>query len=169
MRVLGRTGLRLPVVSIGTTYAPNLVRAAIDRGIRYVHTSSSYAERNHERMLGQALSGLRRDAFVIGTSPDLPALFPGGGQPSMDIGQGVDPAHIAASMHASLEALGLDHVDIYYLASVGTRRTALHAPYINAYERLKRDGLTRFIGIVTHSNEPEVIRAAIESLSLIHI
>ena len=163
VRSLGRTGFRLPVVSVGTTYAPDLVRAAIDAGIRYVHTSSSYAERNHERMLGQALSGLARDRFVIGTSPDLPYRFPGGGSPSMDVGQGVDPALIARSMHASLETLGVDHVDIYYLASVGTGRSALHAPYIDAFQKLKRDGLTRFIGIVTHSNEPEVIRAAVES------
>ncbi len=163
VRVLGRTGLRLRAVSIGSTYDRGLVRAAIDAGITYVHTSSSYSERNHERMLGETLSRLPRDSFVIGTSPDLPARFPGGGLPSMDVGQEVDPALIAKSMRESLEMLGLDHVDIYYLASVGSRRTALHAPYIDAYEKLKRDGLTRFIGITTHGNEPEVIRAAVES------
>jgi predicted aldo/keto reductase-like oxidoreductase len=163
VRVLGRTGFRLRAVSIGSTYDRGLVRAAIDAGIRYVHTSSSYAERNHERMLGETLSALPRDAFVIGTSPELPARFPGGGLPSLDVGQDVDPALVVNSMHESLKMLGLDRVDIYYLASVGTRRTALHAPYIEAYEKLKRDGLTRFIGITTHANEPEVIRAAVES------
>jgi predicted aldo/keto reductase-like oxidoreductase len=160
-RTLGRTGLTLPIVSMGT-YATELVPAALDRGIVYVHTSSS-EERNQERRLGRALQGRRRDSFVLGTSPDLPARFPGGGAPSMDVGVEFDPGLIEKSMHDSLGLLGLDHVDIYYLASVGTRRTALHERYIRAYEKLKQEGLTRFIGVVTHSNEPDVIRAAVES------
>lgn len=163
IRTLGRTGLRLPIVSMGSAYAMDLVRRAIDEGIKYVHTSSSYAERNHERMLGGALKGLARDSFVIGTSPDLPARFPGGGEPSMDVGVEVDPALIGKSMHASLELLGLEYVDIYYLASVGTKQSALHEPYIKAFEKLKQAGLTRSIGLITHHNEPEVIRAAVEA------
>jgi uncharacterized protein len=162
-RTLGRTGLELPIVSMGTAYAMELVSAALDSGIRYLHTSSSYSERNHERLLGGMLKGRRRDSFVLGTCPDLPARFPAGGSASMDVGVEVDPGLIARSMHASLGLLGLDHVDVYYLASVGTRRTALHEPYIRAYEKLKQEGLTRFIGLITHSHEPEVIKAAVES------
>ena len=163
VRTLGRTGLRLPVVSIGTVYVEGLLRRALDEGLRYIHTSSSYAERNHERMLGQALKDLPRDSFVLGTSPDLPYKFGSGAGRSMDVGVDLDPDVIGRSMDGSLERLGLDHVDIYYLASVGTRRTALHEPYIEAFEALKRRGLTRFIGLITHSNEPEVIRAAVDS------
>ena len=44
-RTLGRTGLQLPVVSMGSCYAINLVRAALDRGVVYIHTSSGYGER----------------------------------------------------------------------------------------------------------------------------
>ena len=163
LRTLGRTGLRLPIVSIGTVYVEGLLRRALDEGLKYIHTSSSYAERNHERLLGETLKGLARDSFVLGTSPDLPYKFAGGAGRSMDVGIEVDPALIGTSMEGSLERLGLDHVDIYYLGSVGARRTALHEPYIGAFEALKRRGLTRFIGLTTHSNEPEVIQAAVES------
>lgn len=161
VRTLGRTGIRLPVVSIGA-YGMDIMRRALDKGLKYVHTSSTYAERNQERMLGEALKGLARDSFVIGTCPDLPYRFSGGG-PSMDVGTEVDPGLIGKSMDGSLERLGLDHVDIYYLASVGTRRSALHEPYIKAFEELKRRGLTRSIGLITHSNEPQVIQAAVDS------
>jgi uncharacterized protein len=162
LRTLGRTGLRLPVVSIGTLYVEGLLRRALDEGLKYIHTSSSYAERNHERLLGQALKGVPRDSFVLGTSPDLPYRVSSNGN-SMDVGVEVDPGVIGRSMDASLERLGLDRVDIYYLGSVGARRTALHEPYIEAFETLKKRGLTRFIGLTTHSNEPEVIRAAVDS------
>ena len=72
-RTLGRTGLRLPIVSMGSTYGINLVRRALDEGIVYIHTSSGYAERNHERLLGEVFQDRPRDSFAIGTSPDLPS------------------------------------------------------------------------------------------------
>jgi len=162
-RTLGKTGLRVPVVGMGSAYAIELVRAAIDAGIIYIHTSSSYSERNHERMLGEAFRGIPRDSFLIGTSPDLPYQFPRGGDRSSDVGRNADPALIAESLEGSLQRLGLDHVDIYYLLSIGIPESALHEPYMKAFENLKRAGKTRFVGIGTHSNEPAVIRAAARS------
>ena len=162
-RALGRTGLRLPVVSMGSEYSTNLVRMALEAGIVYIHTSSSYAEANHERMLGTVFRGLPRDSFVIATSPDLPYRFDSGSGRSMDLLKDVDPKKIATSLESSLQRLRLDYVDIYYLLSIGSRDITLHEPYMKAYEQLKKDGKTRFIGVGTHANEPEVIRAAAAS------
>jgi len=75
----------------------------------------------------------------------------------------MDPAIISESMEGSLQRLGLEYVDIYYLPSVGSREVTLHEPYMKAYEKLKKDGKARFAGVVTHEKEPEVIRAATES------
>ncbi|NIO29822.1 MAG: twin-arginine translocation signal domain-containing protein [Candidatus Latescibacteria bacterium] len=162
-RALGRTGLRLPIVSMGSVYAINLVRTALDKGIVYIHTSSGYSERNHERLLGEVFLGRPRDSFVIATSPDLPYTPMKGSDRSSDIGKDVDPAQILESIEGSLRRLRLDYVDIYYLGSIGNREVTLHEPYMKAYEKLKKDGKTRFVGVVTHENEPAVIRAAAES------
>jgi predicted aldo/keto reductase-like oxidoreductase len=78
----------------------------------------------------------------------------------MDLGLEVDPGRIAKSMDESLQRLGLDHVDIFYLLSVGASEVR-HEPYMKAFRRLKEAGKTRFVGIGTHENEPEVIRAAV--------
>jgi hypothetical protein len=163
VRTLGRTGLRLPIVSMGTAYAINLVHSALGEGIRYVHTSSSYSERNHERLLGRVFRGRARDSFVIATSPDLPYRDDPHGIGTMDLGTAADARLIAESLEGSLGRLGLDAVDIYYLGSIGRRETALHQPYLEAFQALKKQGKTRFIGVTTHSHEPEVIRAAIQS------
>jgi predicted aldo/keto reductase-like oxidoreductase len=162
-RTLGKTGIVLPVVSMGSAYAIDLVRAALDAGIVYIHTSSSYSEMNQERRLGFALRGIPRDSFVIGTSPDLPYRFQQGSDRSGDVGTDIDSRHILKSLEGSLQRLGLDHVDIYYLVSVGRRECVLHEPYMRAFAALKQAGKTRFAGIGTHSNEPEIIRAAAES------
>jgi predicted aldo/keto reductase-like oxidoreductase len=158
-RTLGKTGLRLPVISMGSSYGIDLVRTALDEGIVYIHTSSSYSERNHERLLGEVFRDRPRDSFVIGTSPDLPYEF-GGRDRSLDLGLDADPDLILESIEGSLERLKLEFVDIYWLCSIGRLETARHEPYMRAFEQLKKSGKTRFVGIGTHSNEPEIIRAA---------
>jgi predicted aldo/keto reductase-like oxidoreductase len=162
-RTLGRTGLRLPIVSVGSSYSIELVRIALDRGLAYIHTSSEYSARNHERLLGRVFQNRPRDSFVIGTSPDLPYLFVKGRGQSLDLGRNAKPELILESIEGSLQRLALDYVDIYYLGSLGSRESVLHEPYIRAFEKLKKDGKTRFAGITTHENEPEVIRAAVQS------
>lgn len=162
-RTLGRTGLQLPVVSMGSCYAVNLVETALDRGIVYIHTSSSYSERNHERLLGRVFKNRPRDSFVIASSPDFPYQVRAGGSRSKDVGTDVDRSLIHESIDGSLQRLGLEYVDIYYLMSAGEREVVLHDDYIREYERLKQEGKTRFVGIGTHENEPDVIRAATES------
>jgi predicted aldo/keto reductase-like oxidoreductase len=161
-RPLGRTGLKLPIVSMGSTYAINLVRAALEGGMVYIHTSGDYSEGNHERLVGKAVHGRDRDSFVVATSADLPYEFSGRG-PSDDVGTSVDPKLIGESLEGSLKRLQLDYVDIYYLGSAGRRGSVMHEPYWEAIERLKRDGKMRFAGISTHENEPAVIQAAKES------
>jgi predicted aldo/keto reductase-like oxidoreductase len=162
-RALGRTGLKLPVVSIGSAYEPGIVSAALDAGITYVHTSGSYADQNHERMLNRVFKGRPRESFVVGSSPDFPEYRFLGGGPSEDLGTKSDAASIAPFLEGSLQRLGLSHLDIYYLASISEPATVLHEPYIRAYEALKRAGKIRFAGIATHRNEPAVLRAAAKS------
>ncbi|MCK5407873.1 MAG: aldo/keto reductase, partial [Candidatus Krumholzibacteria bacterium] len=137
-RTLGRTGLKLPIVSMGSCYAVNLVQAALREGIVYFHSSGAYAEGEHERLLGKALNPFPRDSFVVGTAADVPYRRPKGGGPTLDVGTGVDPRRIVESLDDSLKRLKLDYIDIYYLASVGTRDPVFHEPYLEAFDKLKR-------------------------------
>jgi len=162
-RTLGRTGLKLPIVSIGSAYEAGLVGAALDAGLTYVHTSGSYADQNHERMLNRVFRGRPRDSFLVGSSPDFPEYRFYGNGPSEDLGTRSDASTIAPFCEGSLQRLGIAHLDIYFLASISEPATVLHEPYVRAYEGLKRAGKIRFAGIATHRNEPAVIRAAVKS------
>jgi len=150
-------------VSVGSAYEAGMVRAALDAGLTYVHTSGSYAEQNHERMLNRVFRDRPRDTFLIGSSPDFPEYrFLGGGL-SEDLGTKSDASAIAPFCEGSLQRLGLTRLDIYFLASINEPATVLHEPYMRAYEALKRAGTIRLAGIATHRNEPAVIRAAAKS------
>jgi hypothetical protein len=61
-RRLGRTGIEVPIVSMGVMNAdnPNLVRAALDGGIFLLDTAHGYQEGRNEEMLGTVL----KDSFM---------------------------------------------------------------------------------------------------------
>jgi len=59
--------------------------------------------------------------------------------------------------------LGLDHVDVLYLHCQSTREGVQHEALMKAMEQVKQAGKTRFLGVSTHKNEPEVLRAAVEA------
>ena len=67
-RTLGKTGIELPIVSMGTYDALGVVNAALDAGVKHIDTSADYNEGNDERMFGEVFKNRTRDSFVIGTS-----------------------------------------------------------------------------------------------------
>lgn len=160
-RTLGKTGIKLPILGIGAvSFDPGLYKAALDSGISHIDTAPSYQKGNHERMLGGVFKGRPRDSFVVATSYDPDRYL----DPEKRVFKANVPTRpLISSLEGSLKRLQLDYVDIFYLSYACSRETTLYEPYIKALEKLKRDGKTRFIGVCTHENEPEVLRAAAES------
>lgn len=159
-RTLGRTGITLPVVSMGVMNAdnPNLVRAALEGGIVHFDTAHGYQRGRNEEMLGEVFKGVKRDAFVIATK----VVGPGMDRATGRFGPDCKAEAFLDTFHLSLKRLQLDHVDILYLHNVTTREAVLFEPLLKAMQQLKKDGKARAIGVSTHGNEPEVIRAAVE-------
>ena len=155
-RTLGRTGLRLPIVSIGGPGNPQLIETALERGITHINTSPEYSNGNQEIMIGKTLRNHPRDSFIIATG------FYMGKRPKNQA-RSFSKNEILESSQASLRRLGLEYVDIYYLMGVAGRETVLHPPFMEAMESLKKSGATRFIGLTAHQNEPEVLQACIAS------
>jgi predicted aldo/keto reductase-like oxidoreductase len=160
-RTLGKTGIELPVVSMGVMNAdnPKLVEAALQKGIVHLDTAHGYSRGRNEEMIGGVIKDFPRDSIVIATKVV--------GEPE-DRRTGMfteetKPEPFVEKFETSLERLGTDYVDILYLHSVVKREAVLFEPLLSAMVKLKKEGKTRFIGVSTHGNEPEVIRAAIES------
>ncbi|MBC7364689.1 MAG: aldo/keto reductase [Candidatus Aminicenantes bacterium] len=145
-RTLGRTGVVLPVVSMGVMNAdnPELVRAALDSGLVHLDTANVYQRGRNEEMIGQVIKGRPRDSFFIATKVKEDERF-------MEL------------LDISLKRLGLDYVDILYLHNLSKRDNVLKPENLEVMEKAKKSGKARFIGVSTHANEPEVIRAAVEA------
>ena len=160
-RKLGKTGLVLPVVSMGVMNSdnPDLVRAALDGGLVHLDTAHGYQRGTNEGMIGKVVAGRPRDSYVIATKVQ--------GVPR-DRQTGLFSPETKAEtflqmFDTSLQRLGLPYVDILYLHNVLKRESVLFEPLLEALQKVKKEGKARFIGVSTHGGEPEVIRAVLEA------
>lgn len=113
-RPLGRTGLMVPELSLGTSpfgsiygdvtqeQADGTVEAALEAGITVIDTAPWYGQGLSEEVLGRALRGVDRTSYTLATK--CGRYVPG----SFDF----SAERIRRSIPESLERLGLDHVDL---------------------------------------------------------
>lgn len=154
VRSLGNTGIKLPILSLGAlTATPNLVKAALRRGVVHIDTAHIYTEGRNEVMLGKVLKEFPRDAYVIATK-----IYTGNALFNEEF-----PQRFERQLKISLERLQLPYVDIIYLQDITTAAQVLHQPTQQMLERLRQQGMFKHVGVATHANEPEVIEAAVKS------
>ena len=147
-RTLGRTGIALPVVSNSVERSSEaLVTEALKSGVVYFDTAHTYVNGKNEEMLGIVLKDYPRSSVVVSTKV---------------LGSESKESFLA-DLDVSLKRLQMKSVDILYLHSRESRDSALRKPMLEALLEAKNSGRTRFLGVSTHHNEPEVIRAAIEA------
>jgi hypothetical protein len=152
-RTLGKTGITLPIVSMGVMNAdvPGLLRRAYELGIRHFDTAAVYQQGRNEEMVGQVIKDLGvRDKVTISTK-----------QVSRNRPQSAAEAkkRFIDGVESSLRRLQMDHVDILYHHSVDSAADARADGPLEALQSLKKDGKTRFIGISTHKTEDVISEA----------
>jgi len=160
-RTLGNTGLKIPVVSMGVMRAdnPNLVKAALDQGIKFLDTANVYQGGRNEEMLGEVLKNYSRNSYYLATKVAMDGLDRKTGLYNE---KGTEDSFLN-KFNVSMKRLDIGYVDILYHHAVSTREAALYKPALSAMKKIKDSGQAKFAGISTHQNQPEVIRAAIES------
>jgi len=158
-RTLGRTGIEIPIVSMGVMNSDNgaLIKASYELGIRHFDTAAVYMEGRNEQIVGEAIKDLgARDRVYIGTK-----IFHGG------MREETKPADIKNRIpklcEESLKRLGMDYVDILYIHSLQEPDEAKNGEIIEAMQKLKEQGKARSIGVTTHTRMHEIIDAAVEA------
>ena len=124
-RPLGRSGLKVPVLSFGTgtfgggneffrawgatdvAEATRLVDICMEAGVNLFDTADIYSDGLSETVLGKAVAGRRADVLI-----STKATFRMGPGPN-DLGS--SRHHLIRACEASLRRLGTDYIDIYHL------------------------------------------------------
>ncbi|MEA2155626.1 MAG: hypothetical protein QOE11_1766 [Solirubrobacteraceae bacterium] len=84
------------------------IHRAIDLGVTFLDTADMYGTGANERLVGRALAG-RRDEVVLATKFGI--VRGEDGSRSIDTSAG----YVKRAVEASLERLGTDHIDLYYM------------------------------------------------------
>jgi aryl-alcohol dehydrogenase-like predicted oxidoreductase len=156
MRTYGRTGMQLSVLGFGCGAVGGLmvrgdprdqertIARALAVGVNYFDTAVQYGDGESEKNLGRILQDLKPANAVVGTKVRLP---------SVAFGRIADT--VAKSLEASLVRLRRDRVDIFHLHNAITENGGGEAlsvqqvlgDVVPAFERLRQQGKTRFLGI----------------------
>jgi len=115
-RTLGHSGLKLSVVGLGSwlTYGGSVerdaasacIKRAYEQGVTFFDTADVYSGGKAEELVGEAIAGYDRGSIVLATK----VYFPVGDGP-MD--RGLSRKHVTEGIHASLQRLKTDYVDLY--------------------------------------------------------
>ena len=120
-RNLGTSGLKVSRLCLGTMMfgdrtdaaeAGRIVAAARDAGCNFIDTADVYAKGESERITGKLIAP-DRDRWVLATKVANPMPLAGGAEDPNR--RGTSRKWIMQAIDESLERLGTDHVDIYYI------------------------------------------------------
>jgi aryl-alcohol dehydrogenase-like predicted oxidoreductase len=156
-RPLGTTGHESSVLTFGAialdpleqSAADELVDEVLDRGVNHVDVAPQYG--TAEVKLGPRLQA-RRDEVFLGCKT---------------LERSKEGA--AAKLDASLDRMGVDHIDLYQFHAV-TEMDELDeitgpGGALEAVEEAREEGVVDHVGLTSHGN-PEVIRAAMDRIDL---
>ena len=152
-RILGkRTGIKLPVLSMGVMRADNqsVVRASYNSGIVMFDTANGYQNGKNEEMLGEFFADKPRESYIMATKV------------KENISDNAATKFLE-KFETSMKRLRMPYVDILYLHAVDKVDHVTYAPIIEVMLKLKKDGRAKNLGVSTHSNEPAVINAAVDN------
>src|SRR6202048_2341323 len=157
-RRTGRSGLKLPAISLGlwqnfggdTPFESQraIVRRAFERGITHIDLANTYgappgsAEETFGRMLATDLHG-HRDELVISTKAGYD-MWPG------PYGEWGSRKYLLARLDQSLKRMGLDYVDIFY-----SHRFDPETPLeetMGALDTAVRQGKALYVGISSYNS-----------------
>lgn len=161
-RTLGRTGLRVSVVGLGTwqfggewgkSFTQAEVDAILDRAaeadVNLIDTAECYGDHLSERLVGDYLSRHERDRWVVATK--FGHRFRG----FMDRTDNFGPKEVREQLIASLRALRTDRIDVYQFHS-GSDEAFLSDGLQAVLEDARRAGMVRNLGVSIRGAGSEV-------------
>jgi aryl-alcohol dehydrogenase-like predicted oxidoreductase len=162
-RSLGRQGLTVSAIGLGCMglsefYAGRpsdadaiaLIHHALDVGVTFLDTADMYGPFTNERLVGRAIAG-RRERVQLATKFGNVR-----GADGAFLGRDSRPEYVRKACDASLERLGVDHIDLYYQHRVDEKVPIEET--VGAMAELVREGKVKYLGLSEAG--PNTIRRA---------
>eukprot|EP01098_Paradermamoeba_levis_P009049 TRINITY_DN3748_c1_g3_i3.p1 TRINITY_DN3748_c1_g3~~TRINITY_DN3748_c1_g3_i3.p1 ORF type:complete len:357 (+),score=135.88 TRINITY_DN3748_c1_g3_i3:45-1073(+) len=160
-------GVEIPAVCLGLMgmsefYGPldeaesiATINAALDAGVNFLDTSDAYGSGENERLLGKVIKTRKRSDFFIATKFGILRDEKGGFS-----GLSGKKEYVKEACQKSLERLGVDYIDLYYLHRVDPKTPIEET--VTAMAELVKEGKVRHLGL------SEVSAATLRKAHAIH-
>jgi aryl-alcohol dehydrogenase-like predicted oxidoreductase len=161
-RALGRQGLKVSALGLGCMgmsefYGAGderqsiaVIHRALERGLTFLDTADMYGPFTNELLVGKAIAD-RRDRVIVATKFGNMR-----GADGAFLGISGKPEYVRKACDASLQRLGLDHIDLYYQHRVDS--TVPIEETVGAMAELVKAGKVRYLGLSEAA--PATIRRA---------
>lgn len=126
------------------------IHRALELGIDFLDTADMYGPFTNERLVGRAIAD-RRDGVIVATK-----FGNARGENGEFLGIRGDPDYVRQACDASLQRLGVDHIDLYYQHRVDPGVPIEET--VGAMAELVKAGKVRYLGLSEAG--PETIRRA---------
>lgn len=149
-RKFGATGKELPVLGLGGYHmgipvhekvGRQMIDVAIEEGVRFFDNAESYHEGKSEQWMGAALTGMRKEVFLMTKTYAFPQRTAESAKKHLE---------------GSLDRLKTDYLDLWQLHSVRTAEDVDNAFRAGgAMEYIldaKKNGLVRYVGVTGHTS-----------------
>jgi aryl-alcohol dehydrogenase-like predicted oxidoreductase len=164
LRTLGRSDIKVSAIGLGCmgmsqSYGPGddeestkTLHRALDLGINFLDTAAVYGNGANEQLVGRAIKD-RRSEVVLATKCGIQA-----GRVGVPSGLNGTPVEIRRSCDESLQRLGVEVIDLFYLHRVDPRTPIEDS--VGSMADLVRAGKVRYLGLSEAA--PATIRRAYE-------
>ncbi len=152
-RQLGKTGLKLPIVSqgAGACNDAGVIQASYELGVRHFDTAANYQFGANEQLVGDVVRRMGvRNKVAIASKIYTP-------RQRRNLNEKQAKKKLATLLEGSLRRLRTDYVDILYIHDVSTTEIVNDPVITETMKHLKRQGKVRYIGFSTHANMTEVL------------
>jgi aryl-alcohol dehydrogenase-like predicted oxidoreductase len=142
-RKVGNTGIMVGPICFGAprTNEESLIKYAIDKGIKFIDTGRSYGNGNNEKLVGKAVSGIRKSVVIQSKIRLDPNELPSGGKGR----KGSDEIRnlLNLKLEESLKALNSDYIDILLYHDASEEDLLFHDEVMKFYDEMKSKGVIK--------------------------
>lgn len=145
-RKLGKTDLVLSEVGFngGLLEDPAVLSYAMDLGLNFIDTAPMYG--NSEELIAKVLK-YRKNDLIVATK--------------WEVNETIKETDLEKSVEESLKRLGIETIEIIQVWGARRKTQVVYEPTFNAFDKLKKAGKVKYLGITCHLNETEVTKEII--------
>src|SRR3989338_127645 len=171
-RIFGRTGEKVSEIghgtwTMGSMWGPRDDKAALDSliralelGVTFIDTAWVYGDGHGEELIAAALKKTKKKVFVATKCP--PKNFGWPARHHVPVEETFPPEHVIAYTEKSLKNLRMDCVDLQQL-HVWSDNWLEKPIWLEAVEKLKRQGKIRYFGVSINDHEPDSALKIVQS------